>query len=134
MAKESTEAKSRGRLASAWHRWTKSQEQAEADELQEHVQGGVGEGVAPIRSCTPGETVTVSGMVRSMTIRPRSTVPALEIDLYDGSGSVSVVWLGRRRIPGIDPGRSIVVCGRLTCNTDSPTIYNPKYRLKPRVG
>jgi hypothetical protein len=73
-------------------------------------------------------------MVRSMTIRPRSTVPALEIDLYDGSGSVTVVWLGRRRIPGIDPGRKLTVRGRLTCNTEEPTIYNPRYELKPVVG
>jgi hypothetical protein len=69
-----------------------------------------------------------------MTIRPRSTVPALEIDLYDGSGSLTVVWLGRRRIPGIDPGRSMTVRGRLTCNTDRPTIYNPRYELKPTIG
>ncbi len=69
-----------------------------------------------------------------MTIRPRSTVPALEIELYDGSGSVSVVWLGRRRIPGIDPGRKITVRGRLTCNTARPTIYNPRYELKPTIG
>ncbi len=54
--------------------------------------------------------------------------------LYDGSGSVTVIWLGRRRIPGIDAGRTIVVRGRLTCNTDNPTIYNPRYELKPTVG
>ena len=42
--------------------------------------------------------------------------------------------LGRRRIPGIDPGRTIVVCGRLTCTTDHPTVYNPKYELKPLAG
>jgi hypothetical protein len=113
---------------------TRSQAQAEADELQARHHGSGAPGVTPICSCIPGESVTVSGMVRSMTIRPRSTVPALEIELYDGSGSVSVVWLGRRRIPGIDPGRAMVVRGRLTCNTDSPTIYNPRYELKPRIG
>ena len=73
-------------------------------------------------------------MVRSVTIRPQGKTPALEIELYDGSGSVTVVWLGRRRIPGIDAGRTIVVRGRLTCNTDNPTIYNPRYELKPTAG
>ena len=87
-----------------------------------------------IDCCTPGQTVTVRGMVRSVTLRPQGTAPALEIELYDGSGSVSVVWLGRRRIPGIDAGRTIVVRGRLTCNTDNPTIYNPRYELKPTAG
>ena len=56
------------------------------------------------------------------------------IELYDGSGTITVVWLGRRAIPGIDPGRTMVVCGRLTCNTENPTIYNPKYELKPTAG
>ncbi len=134
MATNSIEPHVGGRLSSAWHRWTKTQAQAEADELQARVHGATHAGLTTIRACTPGETVTVSGMVRSMTIRPRSTVPALEIELYDGSGSISVIWMGRRRIRGIEPGRSMVVCGRLTCNTDSPTIYNPKYELKPKVG
>ena len=30
--------------------------------------------------------------------------------------------------------RTIVVRGRLTCNTDNPTIYNPRYELKPSAG
>lgn len=117
-----------------WSRFNRTQEQVEAEELRDQVHGADLEGLTTIDCCTPGQTVTVRGMVRSVTMRPRSTVPALEIELYDGSGSVSVIWLGRRRIPGIDPGRTIVVHGRLTCNADDPTIYNPRYELKPTTG
>jgi RecG-like helicase len=117
-----------------WSRFNRTQEQVEAEELRDQVHGADLEGLTTIDCCTPGQTVTVRGMVRSVTMRPRSTVPALEIELYDGSGSVSVIWLGRRRIPGIDPGRTIVVHGRLTCNADDPTIYNPRYELKPATG
>lgn len=117
-----------------WRRWNRTQSQVEADELQAQIAETDDAELTAINRCTPGQTVTVRGMVRSVTMRPRSTVPALEIDLYDGSGSVAVVWLGRRRIPGIDPGRRIVVHGRLTCNTENPTIYNPRYELKPSVG
>jgi cytochrome c-type biogenesis protein CcmE len=113
-------------LSGLWHRLTRTQAEAEAAELQEHLTETAAADVTRIDSCVPGETVSISGMVRSMTIRPRSTVPALEIDLYDGSGSVQVVWMGRRRIPGIDPGRKITVRGRLTCNTAQPTIFNPR--------
>ncbi|MBK9740080.1 MAG: OB-fold nucleic acid binding domain-containing protein [Actinobacteria bacterium] len=123
-----------GGLTGRWRRWTRSQAEVEADELKKRVFDADDIDLTRIDCCTPGETVTVTGMVRSMTIRPRANVPALEVELYDGSGSVSVVWLGRRRIPGIDPGRTMVVRGRLTCNTDSPTIYNPKYELKPTAG
>ena len=122
------------RRAGFWDRLTRSRAQLEAEELQREVEQSEDEGLTTIQACRPGETVTVRGMVRSVTLRPASTVPALEIELYDGSGSVQVVWLGRRRIPGIDPGRTMVVCGRLTCNTENPTIYNPKYELKPLAG
>lgn len=105
--------------------------QQEAEELQREVEADEDPDLTPIGRCVPGETVTVRGMVRSVTMRPRSTAPALEVDLYDGSGNVAVVWLGRRRIPGIDPGRTMVIHGRMTCTTENPTIYNPRYELKP---
>jgi len=127
----STQQPRRGGL---WHRLTRTQAQVEADELQDQVHEAEDTSLTAIDCCTPGETVSVRGMVRTVTMRPRSNVPALEIELYDGSGSVSVVWLGRRRIPGIDPGRTLIVKGRLTCNTENPTIYNPRYELKPKVG
>jgi RecG-like helicase len=133
MAIQPLEVEPRG-LSGLWHRLTRTQGEAEAAELKEHLTESAAPDVTRIDCCTPGEPVSISGMVRSMTIRPRSTVPALEIDLYDGSGSVTVVWLGRRRIPGIDPGRKLTVRGRLTCNTEEPTIYNPRYELKPVVG
>ena len=87
-----------------WHRWNRSQAQVEAEELQDQLRGADDAALTAIDCCTPGQTVTVRGMVRSVTIRPQGNAPALEIELYDGSGSVSVVWLGRRRIPGIDAG------------------------------
>ena len=110
---------------------TRSQAQVEAEELQDQIRAEDDARLTAIDCCTPGANVTIRGMVRAVTLRPRSTVPALEIELYDGSGSISVVWLGRRRIPGIEPGRTMVVTGRLTCNTANPTIYNPRYELKP---
>jgi RecG-like helicase len=88
-------------------------------------------GVQTIRECRPGEPTTVMGVLHSVTLRPREGVPAVEAELYDGTGKILLVWLGRRQIRGIDPGRGIVVSGRLTCNTERPTIFNPKYELRP---
>ncbi|MFN8170549.1 MAG: OB-fold nucleic acid binding domain-containing protein [Candidatus Nanopelagicales bacterium] len=119
-----------------WNKLTRSKAEVEADELQSELAGEqrADTGLEAICNCAPGQEVAVRGMVRAITVRPQGSVPALEIDLYDGSGSVTVVWLGRRGIPGIEPGRSMVVHGRLTCNEDSPTIYNPRYELKPTAG
>ena len=55
----------------------------------------------------------------------------MEAELWDGTGNVTLVWLGRREIPGIQPGRRIVVHGRLTSQHGQPTIFNPAYELRP---
>lgn len=91
-------------------------------------------GATAIRDCRPGEPTTVAGVLNSVTLRPREGVPAVEAELYDGSGKILLVWLGRRQIRGIEPGRGIQVSGRLTCNTEKPTIFNPKYELRPSGG
>ena len=62
-------------------------------------------GWSPIADAPDREKVVVQGTLKTVTLRPRGGVPALEAELYDGSGSISVVWLGRRRIGGIAPGR-----------------------------
>ena len=49
----------------------------------------------------------------SVSQRPRAGVPAVEADLFDGSGHLTVVFLGRRTIAGIEPGRRIIATGRV---------------------
>lgn len=90
--------------------------------------------VTPINSCRPGDVVTVSGVISSVCLHPVPTAPSLEIEVADDTGQVTVVWLGRREIPGIEPGRRIVVCGRLTHMATRPAIYNPRYVLRPWEG
>ena len=53
----------------------------------------------------------------------------MEVELRDGSGAVTLVWLGRRQIPGIDPGRTLKVWGRISCHEGHRLIYNPRYEL-----
>lgn len=75
------------------------------------------------------EVVRLRGTLRTVTLRPRGGVPALEAELFDGSGVITVVWLGRRRIAGISPGRSIQVQGRIGMHDGVRIIYNPRYEL-----
>jgi hypothetical protein len=59
-------------------------------------------------------------------------VPALVAELYDGSGSVSVIWLGRRQIAGVEPGRRIRVHGLVSeAGSGNRVIFNPRYELVP---
>ena len=62
---------------------------------------------------------------------PRAGVPALVAELYDGTGSMALIWLGRRQIPGIEPGRSLIGYGRVTRDGEQPVIFNPRYELRP---
>jgi hypothetical protein len=107
---------SKGRLRSGIRQWA-SQAHAEAVDLQRDV--------APDR-----EMVTVQGTLRTVTLRPRGGVPALEAELYDGTDTITVLWLGRRRIAGIFPGRAIRVTGRIGVHGGVRTIYNPRYDLR----
>jgi hypothetical protein len=100
----------------------------EAEELQK----GCDEvGATRVAELPSRERVTVSGTLRTVTLRPRGGVPALVAELYDGTGSLSLVWLGRRRIVGIDPGRQVVAFGRVTYDHEQPVIFNPRYELRP---
>ena len=66
---------------------------------------------------------------RSVTLQPRAGVPALEAELFDGTGTVTVIWLGRREIAGIQAGRRIRVEGLVAVNEGRAVMYNPKYEL-----
>lgn len=112
-------------------RLTRSRAQLEADESRAVAEA---EHTLPINQCANGEKVVVAGTVRSLQLRPVASLPAFEIEVYDGTGSVAVVWIGRRSISGIEAGRRIVVSGRLTCISSGPTIFNPRYELKPVHG
>ncbi|MCW2542544.1 MAG: hypothetical protein JWM40_96 [Frankiales bacterium] len=91
-------------------------------------------GATTVDECSLGKPVCVAGTLRQVVLRPLAGVPTLEAELYDGTGTVTLVWLGRRRIRGIDPGRSLVARGRLTKREGKVTLFNPEYELKAVGG
>lgn len=119
----------RSRLRQLLSRLTAPQHEVHAEEEQVRA---VAMGGKPIAELSERERVTVCGTLRSVTLRPRAGVPALEAELYDGSGSLSVVWLGRRQIVGIEPGRRVRVTGLVTETEGERAIFNPRYELVPR--
>jgi hypothetical protein len=77
------------------------------------------------------EMVRLRGTLRTVTLRPRGGVPALEAELFDGTGTLTLIWLGRRDIPGIAPGTAVRVEGLVGCNDGTKTLYNPRYEIVP---
>lgn len=88
-------------------------------------------GIDQIGDAVDREQVRLRGTLRTVTLRPRGGVPALEAELYDGTGSITVIWLGRRQISGVVPGRSLEIQGRIGRHDGQRIMYNPRYELMP---
>jgi RecG-like helicase len=111
-----------------WSSWTRSQADVEAGELASESEA---QGADPIAGCQRGRTASIHGVIRSVTLRPQGASPTLEAEVYDGSGHLTLVWIGHRRLAGVDVGRPISARGRVTCPQGRPTIFNPVYTLYP---
>lgn len=120
-------AKAPGRFRRVLHRLTADEDEIDRRDLQDEAASA---GATAVVRCTRGEPVCVAGTVKAVVLRPRAGVPTLEAEVYDGTGTVTLVWLGRRRIRGIDPGRSLTARGRMTHHEGRPAIYNPAYELR----
>lgn len=117
-----------GVLRRALHRLSADTEELDDEVLLKHC---VDRGAQPLSQCPNRQRVSVHGVLRTVTLRPRGGTPSLEAQLYDGTGTVELIWLGRRRIGGIEPGRSIVAYGLITSADGRKTIFNPLYELLP---
>lgn len=81
--------------------------------------------------CACGQEVTVFGRLRSVEFCPQDADATLEAELFDGTEGVTLIWMGRRRIPGIEPGRTMRVRGRLAVRDGRKVLYNPFYEICP---
>ena len=127
-AREDRAAKPAGRFRRILDRLSTSQEDLESEELQEDAHAS---GCTPICDCGDRQIVRVTGTLRTVTLRPRAGVPALEAELFDGTAPLDVVWLGRRSIVGIEPGRRLIASGRISMSHGRRVLFNPKYELRP---
>lgn len=121
------QAPERGGLRRFLRRLASSNAELEAEELQKDTGA---EGATPIAQCGERRRAQVAGTLRTVTLRPRGGSPALEAELYDGSDVVSLVWLGRRRIAGIEPGRRLRAEGLVSLQDGRKVIFNPRYELR----
>jgi len=88
-------------------------------------------GLAPIRDATARVVTRVGGEVKRIRIVPRAGNPSLEILLDDGTGSISVVFTGRRSLGGVHTGRGLVVEGVAHLERGDLVLLNPAYTLMP---
>jgi hypothetical protein len=72
---------------------------------------------------------TVEGDVRSVRVAALSGAPTLEVELWDRTGGVTLVFYGRRHIPGLEPGRRVRARGMVGDMHGGLAISNPEYEL-----
>jgi len=60
----------------------------------------------------------------------KAAAPTVQAELFDGTDSILLVWIGRRRIPGIETGKTLLVRGRVGERDGRRVIYNPYYELR----
>ena len=93
---------------------------------------GVPVPLSPISSVQWRQRAAVEGRIRSVAVSPVKGSPALEAELYDASGGITLVFYGRRSIPGIEPGASMRAEGMVGEMEGHLAMANPTYKLLPR--
>ncbi|MDT8914113.1 MULTISPECIES: OB-fold nucleic acid binding domain-containing protein [unclassified Amycolatopsis] len=124
-------AKDGGYFSRLVRKLTTDVEDLDADDLSESSRAG---GAQRACDCRSGEEVTVLGRLRSVELCPTDEAATLEAELFDGTQGVTLIWLGRRRIAGIEPGRTIKVRGRMAERAGQKVLYNPYYELQSPVS
>lgn len=87
------------------------------------------EGAQRAKDCCRGDEATMVGELRSVQTGSRGCGTGVIAEFFDGTDTVLLKWLGRSRIPGIEPGRRITVRGRVAVADGMKIIYNPYYEL-----
>lgn len=126
-----TEDKKSGGLLRALKRMVSSTAELESEELRRDAER---EGARPVAGCSDREMVVLRGTIRAVTHPPQHEAPRLEAEFDDGSGVVTLIWMGRREISGVQAGSILRVEGRISCQKDRRTIYNPRYELSHVPG
>jgi hypothetical protein len=99
-----------------------------ADDLRVQSAGHGGDDLTALAVRHPAR---VCGTVRAVTLPARRSVPALVAEIWDGKGTVNLVWIGRRTVGGIEPGVFLRAYGRVALVKGTPTIFNPSYEIVP---
>ena len=113
-------------LKGAMKRFTASVHEIDRASITEFCDGC---GLTPMTEVVTRQHVRVGGEVRSVRVVPRAGAPALEVTVTDGRGSVTAVFLGRRKIGGVTPGRRIAIEGVAGQVGARQLLYNPLYTL-----
>lgn len=95
----------------------------------------------PVSSLPQRGRVYSGGYVESITVVPATESPRFTAMVEDREAAyrdpssrkprarVRLVWIGQRRVPGVEAGTQLAFEGMVSTVGSYPTIYNPRYEI-----
>jgi amino acid transporter len=87
------------------------------------------ENITPIGNITWRKRAHVQGRVSSIKSAPSGSSPLVEVEVWDESGGVTLQFLGRREISGLDVGSQLKAEGMVGEDNGQLIILNPSYEI-----
>ncbi len=85
--------------------------------------------VTPIKKVEWRKRSKVHGRVTSISTAPRGSAPMLQVEVWDETGGITLNFLGRREIAGLEVGMEMRAEGMVGEEEGQLTILNPSYEL-----
>jgi amino acid transporter len=98
----------------------------QSSEVISHYQ----ESMMPIGSITWRKRAHVAGKVTAIRPAAMDSAPTLEVEIWDESGGVTLQFLGRREIAGLEVGSTLIAEGMVGEDDGALTILNPSYEIR----
>lgn len=89
------------------------------------------EGQVPIDRLRWRQRAVIEGKISAIRLAPQASPPALEVEIWDETGGLTLHFLGRVRIHGLIVGASVRAEGMIGEHEGAFAMYNPKYVLLP---
>ena len=87
------------------------------------------ENITPIGNITWRKRAHVKGRVNSIKSAPSGASPLVEVEMWDESGGVTLQFLGRREITGLEVGSQLKAEGMVGEDNGQLIILNPSYEI-----
>ena len=87
------------------------------------------ENMTPIGNITWRKRAHIQGRVTAIRTAPSGSAPMIDVEIWDETGGVTLQFLGRREIRGLDVGSELRAEGMVAENEGKMTILNPSYEL-----
>ncbi|MEN9324554.1 MAG: hypothetical protein RL414_308, partial [Actinomycetota bacterium] len=87
------------------------------------------EEIVPIGRATWRRRAHVRGKVTAIRTAPSGSNPRVEIEVWDETGGITLQFLGRREIIGLDVGSTLCAEGMVGEDSGNLTILNPSYEI-----